>query len=266
MAEEKKENTAKINENKQAKLKAKAENAEKEEAVKSQSSEELRKSLSNKNSDYVFRLQKELEKQGNLSSEDAKAKVDALLPEMVTAQRRGVTANNLFAASPSIKADQLLHPVQKPKTIMDMPFWQRAVDSILLMLAIFMGMYGLLSAFSNQKQIQDQSGYGVTSIIIISVVMGLFMIKFNELLMPNPKTNKRPKLLKGILISAGFIIIVVALTALLALPALKVLNPVLPGIVYLIIAAISFGVRYLFRKQYHIVGSTFAPNPNPRRK
>lgn len=253
MAEEKKENTAKIDQSKQEKIKAKTESENKDDAVKAQNPEELRAALSNKNADYVFRLQKELENQGNMSSEDAKAKVDALLPEIVVAQRHGQPANGLYMASPSIKAGQILHPTQKPRTFMDIPFWQRAVDNGLLWLAIFMALYGVLGLFSTDK---NQAGqYGVLTIIIVGVALGVLTAKYNEWVMPNGE--KKISWLRVILISVALVVVMLVATLLLQLPALKVINPVLPGIVYLIIAAIAYGARYLFRRQYHIIGSAF---------
>jgi uncharacterized membrane-anchored protein len=47
----------------------------------------------------------------------------------------------------------------------------------------------------------------------------------------------------------------------LQIPALRVINPVLPAVADIVIAAAAYGVRYLFRKHYNIVGSAFAPRP-----
>ncbi|MEB3364035.1 hypothetical protein SDC49_10850 [Lactobacillus sp. R2/2] len=58
MAEKKTEEQAKIDTNKQEKLKEKVINQNKDDEVKQMQPAELRKQLSNKNSDYVFRLQK----------------------------------------------------------------------------------------------------------------------------------------------------------------------------------------------------------------
>jgi len=69
MAEKKTEEQAKIDTNKQEKLKEKVINQNKDDEVKQMQPAELRKQLSNKNSDYVFRLQKELETQGKMSHE-----------------------------------------------------------------------------------------------------------------------------------------------------------------------------------------------------
>lgn len=259
MAEEKNENQAKIDQKKQAKLKAKTATAEKDEQVKEQTPQELRSKLTNKNADYVFRLQKELEKQGKLSQAAAEEKVNQLLPEIIVAQRHGQPANGLYLASPMIKAGQILHPEVKPKTLSDFPFWQRAVDSALLWLAIFMGLYGLMGLSNTQQNGQN----GVLTILVIGILLGVFMAKYNDLIMPRDKNGKPKKISwpRVILVSVALVIVMIILMGILTTKALRVINPILPGIVYLIIAAACFGIRYLFRKQYGITGSTFMPAP-----
>ena len=69
MAEEtKKEQTASnIDSEKQAKLKRQTEADNQDEKIKQMDPKELRNKLSNKNQDYVFRLEKELQLQGSIS-------------------------------------------------------------------------------------------------------------------------------------------------------------------------------------------------------
>ncbi|RVU70458.1 MULTISPECIES: DUF1129 family protein [Lactobacillus] len=261
MSEENKKQ--KIDEKKQAKLKAQTASQNQDEELQNMAPAKLRTMLTNKNSDYVFRLQKELREQGNMSEAEATSKVDELLPDIIIAQRHAQTANNLFMASPKMKADQILHPVQKPKTIMDLPFWQRAVDNGLFWLAIMMAIYGIMELFST-KQAQT-SANGVLTIASTGILLGIFMAKYNELIMPN--VNGKPKISwpRVILISVGLVVVIVIWLGLLSLPVFRVINPVLPGIWYIIIAAAAYGIRYLFRKKYQIVGSAFGPNP-PRKQ
>lgn len=259
MVEDKKQTVAKIDADKQAKLKAKVESADKDEELKNKPASELRAMLSNKNKDYVFRLQRALVKEG-LSQADAEQKVDALLAEIVVAQHHGQPANGLYMASPSVKAQAILHPEVKPKTMMDFPFWQRAVDNILLWMAIFMALYGVMG-LSNSKVANAQNG--LLTVIIMCVLLGLFWAKYNEWMMPEAKSNK-PKIgwLKLIIYFVIFVFFLMIILGLVSLKAVSVINPVLPGIVYLILAAIAFGGRYLFRKQYGITGNILMPTPS----
>ena len=249
MAEEK--NNAKIDNQKQSKLKNQAERASQEEALKQTSPEELRGMLTNKNADYVFRLQKVLEHQGKMTADAAYAKVADLLPEIVAAQRRGQPANSFYMASPKIKAQEILHPHVAPKAT---AFWQKAVDNILLMFVIFAAFYGVMGVFNTKYQTNQN---GITVVVVISALVGALMTKYNDWVLP-AKGQTKPSFWKMILISAAFIAILMVAIMVLTLPALSVINPVLPGIVYIILAVIAYGGRYWFRKQYHIVGSSFA--------
>lgn len=258
MAEEKQEKTAKIDQNKQDKLKAKTEIEEKDDEIKSESPEQLRSMLSNKNSDYVFRLQKELILQGKMSSDKAEEEVNALLPEIVVAQRHGQPANGLYMASPKLKAQEMLQPPDPAKIVH--PFWQRAVDGALLYMVIFLGIFGVMYMFT--PNIKSNSQMGIITLLSTGALMGVFMTKYNDWIMPTP--GKKAKLPFGRMI-VGILVLLVILMAwvwLFTLPGLRFLNPVLPGVADVIIAAVLFGARYLFRKQYKITGSTFAPTPN----
>ncbi|MDF4142697.1 DUF1129 family protein [Lactobacillus kefiranofaciens] len=260
MAEEtkKEKNTAKIDTAKQAKLKKQAEVEDQDEKLKQEDPQELRSKLSNKNSDYVFRLEKELQKQGSMSRDDAVQMTNSLLSEIIIAQRHGQPANGLYLASPAIKAEQMLHPERKPTPT---PFWQLAVDGSLLYLAIFFGMFGILALFQTGKQ-EYNSQWGVLTLATVSILMGVTMVKYNDWMIPK-KGSRRPwvKAFLSILIIAAVLFVLIWI---LSIPAMQVINPVLPGIADIIIAAVAFGVRYLFRKHYHIVGSTFAPRPQSK--
>lgn len=243
---------ANIDEDKQAKLKNKSAQEKMDAEIDQMSVDELRENLSNKNADYVFRLQRELASQGKLTQEKARGMVDELLPEILKAQRRGQPANGLYMAAPKMKANELLHPEENaaPKPV---PFWQRSVDSALLYLAIFTGLFGIMELFSNTNK--TSSSMGILSIASVGILMGVFMTKYEDWVLPN---GSRSKVSWPKLIGVSFILIVglFAWMWILALPAIQVINPVLPGIWYIIIAAAAYGGRYLFRKYYGIVGST----------
>lgn len=264
MAEEEKKNP-KVNKAKQAELRKESKKQAEKEDIEEAKPAELRQKLSNKNADYVYRLQKELQRQGKLTPAQAKDSVDSLLPEIIIAQRNGQPANGLYMASPKIKANQLLHPKPKVIPLMAHPFWQRAVDNILLWFTIFFGFYGLLGLFNSTNSKGTQNG--VLTILVLSIVMGIFLAKYNEWVTPYTNNQERKRLpwMKLIVSSVIFVVVAVGVMWILTEPWARVINPILPGIVNIIIAAASFGIRYLFRKYYHIVGSSFAPGGAQRR-
>ncbi len=230
MAEETKreQDQTKINTEKQAKLKKQAELDTQDEKIKQEDPKALREKLSNKNSDYVFRLEKELQKQGSMSRADAVAMTNGLLSEIIIAQRHGT------------------------------PTWQLMVDGALLYLAIFVGLCGILALFQTKNQPYN-SQMGILTIASVGILMGIFMVKYNDWLMP--QQGKRPSLVKLILRMLAIAVVLFVWMWILQIPALRVINPVLPAVADIVIAAAAYGVRYLFRKHYNIVGSAFAPRP-----
>ena len=179
---------------------------------------------------------------------------DGLLSEIVIAQRHGQPANVLYLASPKIKAEEMLHPEQKT---VETPFWQRAVDCALLYLAIFVGLFGVIALFET-KQPQN-SQMGILTLASVGILMGVFMVKYNDWVMP--KNGQRIGLPKLLLSGLGIAVALFIWIWILSLPAIRVINPVLPGAVDIVIAAIAYGARYLFRQHYHITGSSFASRP-----
>lgn len=255
MAEKEQEkNNSNINAEKQEKLKKKSEVDDKDEELKNEDPKTLRQKLSNKNQDYIFRLEKELQHQGSLSHEEAVAMTDGLLSEIIIAQRHGQPANGLYMAAPKIKAEEMLHPEQKP---VETPFWQRAVDGALLYLAIFVGLFGVIALFET-KQPQN-SQMGILTLASVGILMGIFMVKYNDWVMP--KNGQRIGWAKLLLSGLGIAVALFVWIWILSLPAIRMINPVLPGAVDIVIAAIAYGVRYLFRQHYHITGSSFASRP-----
>ncbi|WEV43432.1 DUF1129 family protein [Lactobacillus sp. ESL0684] len=253
MAEKETQQT-KIDVNKQEKLKEQVTTQNRDDELQQAEPAELRKQLSNKNSDYVFRLQKELEEQGKLGSADASKRVDDLLADLVVAQHHGKPASTFYGMSPKIKAADMLKP--KKKTAADIPFWQYAVDSALLYIAIFVGLFGVIALFTtNQK---ENSQMGILTLVSVGAAMGVFMTKYNDWVMPAGKQQKIPwgKLILGF---AGLLLGLFVWIWLVSLPVLQPINPVLPAMGNIIIAVLAYGIRWFFRRHFQIVGSVFTP-------
>jgi uncharacterized membrane-anchored protein len=240
--------------NQQEKLKKREEVAADDEKVKSSSAADLREKLSNKNADYVFRLQKELEAQGKLTAAEAKSLVDKLLPEIIVAQRKGQPANNLFKAAPKLKAEQILHPAPKKQ---ETPTWQRMIDGVLFYIVIMTGLFGVLALFQSPKQAQSGQ-MGIVSLILVGLLLGLVMTKYNDLMDPRKKRKGMGWLLAlyGVAIFVGLLVIMYVFQS----PYLKAINPVLPAGADIAIAAILYLVRFAFRRYFKITGSPFYPD------
>lgn len=246
------EKNKEISKNQQEKLKKQADQKARIAEIEQEDSKTLRSKLSNKNSDYIFRLEKAL--QAKESPAKAKKMTDSLLVEIMIAQGKGIPASTLYKMSPLEKADTLLNPIKK---IEPTKFWQRAVDNALLYLAIFTAIVGITTLFTNQK---NNSQMGILTLFSVGAIFGVLMTYYNDLMM----NGKRPSLL---MIIIGGIVIVVTLFGWITLLSLKVMapiNPVLPAWAELVIAAVAFVFRHWFRGYYHV--TTSALNPGMQNK
>lgn len=216
--------------------------------------EELKAKLSKRNEEYVFKLQKALTEAG-LPVDEVNKKIDELLPEMVIAQRKGQPATQIFG-TPQVKAQELIDPNQKKS---DVKFWQKAMDNALLYLAIFGGMFGIVGLFSKTQQ-----PIGIVTIVSVGILFGVMMTYYNDLIVR--KKEDRPAWWKMILGGIGIIAFIFVWITVTELPALRLINPVFPAWAILIIAAVAFVYRRIFRAHYHIVESPFTPGPNQRTK
>ncbi len=246
---ENKEKNQQISAAQQEKLKARTAQAQELEALKKQSPEQLREALTNKNKDYVFRLEKFLQSDGDdVTEEKAHEMVNALLVDMIVSQRKGVPAAALYDASPQIQAQRLLHP---KKAVSKIKFWMRATDNGLLYLAIFTGVLGIVALFSNQKT-QNNTQMGIVTVFSVGLLFGIFMTYYNDMIMEKNDKKKGPNfwklLLWGVAIVAGMFFWIV----LTSLPALRALNPVIPGWAELLIAIVAYLYRRFFRAHYGI--------------
>ncbi|QNQ83074.1 DUF1129 domain-containing protein [Lactobacillus sp. PV037] len=245
---EKKNANAKVSQKQQARLQKREKSAANIEKIKQASPEQLRKQLSNKNVDYIFRLEKALNNNEGLPSEKVTETIDIILPEIVIAQYKGVPAATLYHQSPIQKAKELAHPKAKP---IKQKFWMQAVDNVLLYLTFFLGMFGLVQLFTPQKSLQGGQTLGILTLISVAVLFGIIMAYYNNILV-QPK-DERPAIWKLILGGIGVLIVIFAWITLTSLPALRVINPVINPWVEIVLAVIAFLGRRYFKQKYHVI-------------
>src|SRR5699024_8305951 len=88
------------------------------EKIQSANVDDLRKQLSNKNEEYVFKLNKRLIQDG-FTEDEAKESVDNLIKEIIENQIKGIPANQLYGPVTK-KSGDIAHPVKPKKKT---PFW-----------------------------------------------------------------------------------------------------------------------------------------------
>lgn len=231
----------------QDKLKKKVKQADHEEDIKNTDPKELRNKLSNKNSDYIFRLEKFLLDNENFSMDQVEPVIDNILPEIIIAQHKGLPASTLYQMSPSQKAHELAHPKAKP---VKQSFWLQVTDTSLFYLALFGGLYGIVQLFSGPKA-QKQGQLGVITLLVLVFGLGILMAYYNNWIV-KPKSDRQPTW-KVVLGGIGSIILMFVWVTATSLKPFQAINPPINPWALIVIAVIAFGVRYYLKKRYHIV-------------
>jgi uncharacterized membrane-anchored protein len=207
--------------------------------------EALSAKLSNKNADYLFKFKRALQAEG-ISEEQQTAMLTEMLPEMLTAQHKGQPANQLYG-SVTVKINSLLHAPKAPvKTSIQL----QMLDNGLIFLIMYLAINGISAYFAKGKA----TGIGITSIVITAVLAGVIMtypMRYTQM----PK-DQRPPFWKMALIVVGLTLLFVAAYGVtILIPA--VLNPVVPAIVQIVIAALLIGVRIYLKRRFKISGTFF---------
>ncbi|AKP67765.1 DUF1129 family protein [Companilactobacillus ginsenosidimutans] len=247
MADDLRERNKKATEKQKRNSEKKEKSAEISEKINSADPVELRKQLSNKNEEYVFKLNKRLT-DDDFTEDEAKESIDNLLPEIVANQIKGIPANQLYGPV-SKKAGDIAHPVKPKKKT---PFWALSIDTSLLFFALFSVLYGVVGLTSTKQTTQNQTG--IITLVLLAAMWGVLLTWFN-IQMKKPK-GERPGLLVTIgYLGAGLVIMFVFLGIMQFVP--RSINPGLNGIVYLVLAVVAYGGRFLYRKYMHITTRGF---------
>ncbi|EPC73464.1 hypothetical protein Lpp41_07045 [Lacticaseibacillus paracasei subsp. paracasei Lpp41] len=134
---------------------------------------ELIARLTNKNDEYILKLRREL-KDGGMNAADEEELLKTMLPEIITAQRQGKPANQLYGPV-TVKADEILHtPKPEPKK----PMWLMVIDQSLFFMSILAVMYGALAYFDTKSQNAASSSF--VYLVMLSLMAGLFFVYYAD--------------------------------------------------------------------------------------
>lgn len=231
--------------NKQAAEKQKIVSAknEKKQEIKSEiynaNADDLRKKLSNKNAEYIFKLNKYLMDNG-FKEDEAKEAIDKMLPEVIDNQIKGIPANQLYGPVTQ-RAQDIVHPVKKPKQT---PFWASWVDTSLLFFALFGALYGVVALTGSSSKNDPNSQTGIITLVVLSAMWGALLSWFNNQ-MKKPKSERPGWGMTIAYLVVGLVFMFVFLAAMSMVPTS--INPPLNAIGYFIAAILAFGARFLFR-------------------
>ena len=125
----------------QEKLKKAHEQNSRDEEIKKMSPKELRNKLSNKNQDYIFRLEKFLTEDQNYTMDQVEPAIDQILPEIIVAQRKGIPASNSYQQAPKEKEIEIANP---KKEAHKNKLWTNAVKNGYINFVFFGGFFGVV--------------------------------------------------------------------------------------------------------------------------
>ncbi|WP_129045551.1 DUF1129 domain-containing protein [Companilactobacillus metriopterae] len=230
------------------KVEKREKSSETEEQILTTDVSDLRSKLTNKNEEYVFKLNKTLVNDG-FTEDEAQQVINELIPEIVSNQIKGIPANQLYGPV-SQKVNDIVHPT---KPVKKSPFWALGLDTSLLFLALFAIMYGIMGLMTKQSAKQGQQ-MGVVTLLILSGMWGYLLTWVNQQ-MKKPK-SERPRLM----VTIGYMLVgLVVMFGVLALTSVvpSMFNPSLNGTFYIVIAVVAYGGRFLFRRQFGITERGF---------
>ncbi|MBW1604833.1 DUF1129 family protein [Lactobacillus sp. Sy-1] len=209
--------------------------------------------LTKRNADYMFRFKQQLD-QLNMPAEKKRETVDTMVSELVKEQKSGATARNLYGT-----VEQRIEFIKNPpreKEALFTNYWPNAGYNFFIFLALFSIMYGVTLLFSkNSFSAEQAKSYGVAVIVITSIITGALMPIFTRLFDPAVKHTSKWYSRLGLMVILAIVWISVFFGLFIIIP--NAINPVLPGIVYVVVAVLSFGASLFMRSKFKITTGLF---------
>lgn len=218
--------------------------------------DELVKQLKKRNSDYIFKLRKQLF--GKVTVERQEEALNEILPKLIEGQKAGKNANQIYGTVQECANKIIEGPKKEVKPLKK---WQIWLDNTLILFTVLSGFSALMSFIPSKNPEASQGMMRITSLVISAMIGGLVFYFFNKYIyqydLPGADKKKKPSFGKQMLIMAlGIILWMFGMNAAMLLPS--IINPILPSIVLIILAAISYGIRYYLRKKIGYTGTFFA--------
>lgn len=224
-----------------------------EQLVRDQVTEnrKFEKELTKRNEQYIFDLKKNLTA-ANFSDEAMVTELNAILPKLVEGQKTGQTARQLLGTV-SEQANVIMNKPKAAKAGKPHLMW---LDNSLLLFVFLAFMAGVVPMFS--KATVNAQKQGLLTILIAAITGGYafsliykYVYRFDA---PGADQTGRPGGVKSMIIMIGILLVWMIIFMMAGLIPAS-LNIVLSEVIYLILAALVFIVRYYLKKKYHIKGS-----------
>ncbi|AOT55674.1 DUF1129 family protein [Weissella soli] len=213
--------------------------------------------LTKRNQNFVYAVTK------LATNEKTQAPVIAdIAAKLLAAQKKGTTAQQLFgtpAEALGIQVNETAQRTRPANNYANVKYRDLAIDNTLTFLMLFSFMFGLTLLFSKVGNAQGAGAAGITSLILTSVTGGLLFALVTKL-MADDKIKRFYRIIGSIL---AFVLWFGIYMLLSILPA--VINPVLPGWLYITLAVAAFFGFREWRKRTGISGGFLGSAPANRK-
>ncbi len=207
--------------------------------------------LTNKNQQFMVGLSKQLE--GELDAPARTAIYQEIVQTLLDGQVTGQTARQLYG-TPSETVQVILKQEYAETEPVRSPDWQIALDGGLLIGSLFTLVVGFATLRGSQTA---QSSMGLVSLIVNYLVGGLITLWIANS-MPQPDAPKGQRgILKYFLVSFGGMGLWFFSITLSQAFLPPIINPPLPGMAYIVIAAITLLLKIFLKRRWKIVGGLF---------
>lgn len=207
--------------------------------------------LTNKNADYMAKLDKRL-KEVNYPEDDRTRIFNDMLKNIAEQQGSGVTARRLYGTVTE-RAYNIVEGPQQTQTVEGerSEDWKLYVDGALMLGGMFALITGLSAVIGSEN---TATGMGLITLILNFLVGGAVVLAITK---NAPVRGVKGGLLRYILVSvvAMFAWIIVMTGSMALIP--PSINIMLPGIVNLIIGAAAFLGKWYFKRKYNVKGTLF---------
>ncbi|MGO4939287.1 DUF1129 domain-containing protein [Fundicoccus sp. Sow4_D5] len=180
-----------------------------------------------------------------------------MLETLIEGQQVGQTARQIYGTPTECATSILNQNFQDQTEVTRSPDWQIALDGGLILGSVFTFIVGLSMMNANAEQPEAVLSMGLITLILNYLVAGWAMLQTSKV-MPNMEAPKGKKgYFKYFGVSSLWMIVWVAVVTLSAAFIPSVINPIFPPMVYMVIGAATFGLRFYLKKRYNIVGGVF---------
>lgn len=216
-------------------------------ADKKKENDALFEQLTNKNKEYMVKLNRKLE-DSNMSEDNKILIFNDMLKNIVAEQPNHITARKLYGTVTDqarflldSKQGEQVKPAKRSET------WKIYMDGALLLGGMFAVITGISYIFGDQ-----QAGLGLITMIMNFLLGGLAVMIITKYA---PQPGVKGGFMKYILATTLTMLVWIMLMAFGTALIPQALNPIIPGSITLVIGVLSFAAKWYLKKKLNIQGT-----------